>query len=139
MLKDQTQFEMIRKTHLDNIKPFRFSIVLLETIMNKKHLTCCWVIWISLNNKTVWICFCRDGRIKIIGGDNIEGLLISPNKLPYKILEVRKAEELLWLRSFICFIYFFMNGCCMGSSFPLNVSINRRNLQFKELTWKCLR
>ncbi|KAI0526907.1 hypothetical protein KFK09_002500 [Dendrobium nobile] len=28
-----------------------------------------------------------DGRIKIIGGDNIEGLLISPKKLPYKYLE----------------------------------------------------
>lgn len=28
-----------------------------------------------------------DGRIKIIGGDNIEGLLISPKKLPYKFLE----------------------------------------------------
>ncbi|XP_020246277.1 syntaxin-binding protein 5-like isoform X2 [Asparagus officinalis] len=28
-----------------------------------------------------------DGRIKIIGGDNIEGLLISPKKLPYKNLE----------------------------------------------------
>ncbi|CAA6654751.1 unnamed protein product [Spirodela intermedia] len=28
-----------------------------------------------------------DGRIKIIGGDNIEALLISPHKLPYKFLE----------------------------------------------------
>ncbi|XP_078435119.1 transducin family protein / WD-40 repeat family protein isoform X2 [Wolffia australiana] len=28
-----------------------------------------------------------DGRIKIIGGDNIEALLISPQKLPYKFLE----------------------------------------------------
>ncbi|KAH7677887.1 syntaxin-binding protein 5 [Dioscorea alata] len=28
-----------------------------------------------------------DGRIKIIGGDNIEGLLISPKKLPFKNLE----------------------------------------------------
>ncbi|XP_038980223.1 uncharacterized protein LOC103709502 isoform X2 [Phoenix dactylifera] len=28
-----------------------------------------------------------DGRIKIIGGDNIEGLLISPKKVPYKYLE----------------------------------------------------
>ncbi|XP_078160506.1 transducin family protein / WD-40 repeat family protein isoform X1 [Carex rostrata] len=28
-----------------------------------------------------------DGRIKIIGGDNIEGLLISPKKVPYKHLE----------------------------------------------------
>ena len=32
-------------------------------------------------------CF-RDGRIKIIGGDNIEGLFIFPNKLPFKFLEV---------------------------------------------------
>lgn len=28
-----------------------------------------------------------DGRIKIIGGDNIEALLISPKKLPYKNIE----------------------------------------------------
>ncbi|KAF9596445.1 hypothetical protein IFM89_011274 [Coptis chinensis] len=28
-----------------------------------------------------------DGRIKVIGGDNIEGLLISPNSLPFKSLE----------------------------------------------------
>uniref|UniRef100_A0A5B7B8W9 V-SNARE coiled-coil homology domain-containing protein n=1 Tax=Davidia involucrata TaxID=16924 RepID=A0A5B7B8W9_DAVIN len=28
-----------------------------------------------------------DGRIKVIGGDNIEGLLISPMQLPYKYLE----------------------------------------------------
>lgn len=28
-----------------------------------------------------------DGRIKVIGGDNIEGLLISPKKVPYKYLE----------------------------------------------------
>lgn len=31
---------------------------------------------------------CREGRIKVIGGDNIEGLLISPKQLPYKYLEV---------------------------------------------------
>lgn len=30
----------------------------------------------------------RDGRIKVIGGDNIEGLLISPKLLPFKYLEV---------------------------------------------------
>ncbi|KAL6953517.1 hypothetical protein U1Q18_046637 [Sarracenia purpurea var. burkii] len=29
-----------------------------------------------------------DGRIKVIGGDNIEALLISPKQLPYKYLEV---------------------------------------------------
>ncbi|CAD5172437.1 unnamed protein product [Musa acuminata subsp. malaccensis] len=28
-----------------------------------------------------------DGRIKVIGGDNIEGLLICPKKVPYKYLE----------------------------------------------------
>ncbi|KAJ1381193.1 WD40/YVTN repeat-like-containing domain superfamily, partial [Sesbania bispinosa] len=28
-----------------------------------------------------------DGRLKVIGGDNIEGLLISPKQLPYKYLE----------------------------------------------------
>lgn len=31
---------------------------------------------------------CRDGRIKVIGGDGIEGLLISPEQLPLKHLEV---------------------------------------------------
>lgn len=31
---------------------------------------------------------CRDGRIKVIGGDGVEGLLISPKQLPYKNLEV---------------------------------------------------
>lgn len=34
------------------------------------------------------MCLCRDGRIKVIGGDGIEGLLISPSQLPYKNLEV---------------------------------------------------
>uniref|UniRef100_A0A1D1Z041 Syntaxin-binding protein 5 n=1 Tax=Anthurium amnicola TaxID=1678845 RepID=A0A1D1Z041_9ARAE len=28
-----------------------------------------------------------DGRIKVLGGDNIEGLFMSPKKLPYKFLE----------------------------------------------------
>ncbi|XP_047152766.1 uncharacterized protein LOC124824377 [Vigna umbellata] len=28
-----------------------------------------------------------DGRLKVIGGDNIEGLLVSPKQLPYKYLE----------------------------------------------------
>lgn len=32
--------------------------------------------------------YCRDGRIKVIGGDGIEGLLISPKQMPYKNLEV---------------------------------------------------
>lgn len=36
-----------------------------------------------------------DGRIKIIGGDNIEGLLISPKKLPYKNLEFLHNRGLL--------------------------------------------
>ncbi|KAG8390116.1 hypothetical protein BUALT_Bualt01G0050100 [Buddleja alternifolia] len=34
-----------------------------------------------------------DGRIKVIGGDNIEGLLISPNALPFKNLEVWDLEK----------------------------------------------
>ncbi|KAM2566887.1 hypothetical protein TB1_009333 [Malus domestica] len=29
-----------------------------------------------------------DGRIKVIGGDGIEGLFISPKQLPYKYIEV---------------------------------------------------
>lgn len=36
-----------------------------------------------------------DGRIKIIGGDNIEGLLISPKKLPYKYLEFLDNKGLI--------------------------------------------
>ncbi|XP_019706287.1 lethal(2) giant larvae protein homolog SRO77 isoform X2 [Elaeis guineensis] len=36
-----------------------------------------------------------DGRIKIIGGDNIEGLLISPKKVPYKYLEFLYNHEFL--------------------------------------------
>ncbi|KAI5429332.1 hypothetical protein KIW84_034081 [Lathyrus oleraceus] len=30
---------------------------------------------------------CQDERLKVIGGDNIEGLLISSKQLPYKYLE----------------------------------------------------
>ncbi|KAJ0088580.1 hypothetical protein Patl1_31355 [Pistacia atlantica] len=36
-----------------------------------------------------------DGRIKVIGGDNIEGLLISPNQLPYKYLEFLQNQGFL--------------------------------------------
>ncbi|PIN19877.1 Tomosyn [Handroanthus impetiginosus] len=36
-----------------------------------------------------------DGRIKVIGGDNIEGLLISPKLVPYKYL------EFLWNQGFL--------------------------------------
>lgn len=33
-------------------------------------------------------CNYRDGRIKVIGGSNVEGLLFSPKPLPFKNLEV---------------------------------------------------
>ncbi|KAI8013684.1 Syntaxin-binding protein 5-like [Camellia lanceoleosa] len=36
-----------------------------------------------------------DGRIKVIGGDNIEALLISPKHLPYKYLEFLQNKGLL--------------------------------------------
>ncbi|XP_073142226.1 uncharacterized protein [Henckelia pumila] len=36
-----------------------------------------------------------DGRIKVIGGDNIEGLLISPKLLPYKYLEFLQNQGIL--------------------------------------------
>ncbi|KAJ1699009.1 hypothetical protein LUZ63_007521 [Rhynchospora breviuscula] len=36
-----------------------------------------------------------DGRIKIIGGDNIEGLLISPKKVPFKNLEFLQNQGFL--------------------------------------------
>lgn len=48
---------------------------------------------------------CRDGRIKVIGGDGIEGLLISPKQLPYKNIEVCIFASLksLKLRTDICY------------------------------------
>ncbi|CAM8949333.1 unnamed protein product [Rhodiola kirilowii] len=36
-----------------------------------------------------------DGRIKIIGGDNIEALLVSPKQLPFKYLEFLQNQGLL--------------------------------------------
>ncbi|KAK3126105.1 hypothetical protein QOZ80_7BG0613930 [Eleusine coracana subsp. coracana] len=36
-----------------------------------------------------------DGRIKIFGGDHIEGLLISPNSVPYKFLQFIQNQGLL--------------------------------------------
>ncbi|XP_070037873.1 uncharacterized protein LOC107786215 [Nicotiana tabacum] len=36
-----------------------------------------------------------DGRVKVIGGDNIEGLLISPKQLPYKYLEFLQNQGFL--------------------------------------------
>ncbi|KAI8557034.1 hypothetical protein RHMOL_Rhmol05G0302700 [Rhododendron molle] len=36
-----------------------------------------------------------DGRIKVIGGDNIEGLLTSTKKLPFKYLEFLQNQGLL--------------------------------------------
>lgn len=36
-----------------------------------------------------------DGRIKVIGGENIEGLLISPEKLPFKNLEFLQNQGFL--------------------------------------------
>ena len=45
--------------------------------------------WIEhLINFIVSFAHCRDGRIKVIGGDNLEGLLVSPKQLPFKNLEV---------------------------------------------------
>lgn len=40
------------------------------------------------NKKCLHVTICSDGRIKIIGGASIEGLLFSPKKLPYKYLQV---------------------------------------------------
>ncbi|GKU92133.1 hypothetical protein SLEP1_g5901 [Rubroshorea leprosula] len=36
-----------------------------------------------------------DGRIKVIGGDNVEGLLVSPKKLPFKYLEFLQNQGFL--------------------------------------------
>ncbi|PWZ53470.1 hypothetical protein Zm00014a_012416 [Zea mays] len=40
-------------------------------------------------------CYYLDARIKIFGGDNIEGLLISPKSVPYKFLQFIKNQGLL--------------------------------------------
>lgn len=39
---------------------------------------------------------CRDGRIKVIGGDNIEAILASPKQLPFKNLEVCGILFISW-------------------------------------------
>lgn len=39
-----------------------------------------WSLWLL-------VC-CRDGRIKVIGGDGIEGLFVLPEQVPIKFLEV---------------------------------------------------
>ncbi|KAE9618160.1 putative transcription factor WD40-like family [Lupinus albus] len=36
-----------------------------------------------------------DGRLKVIGGDNIEGILVSPKQLPYKFLEFLQNQGYL--------------------------------------------
>ncbi|KAL9365202.1 hypothetical protein Peur_043075 [Populus x canadensis] len=36
-----------------------------------------------------------DGRVKVIGGDNIEGLLVSPKTLPFKYLEFLQNQGIL--------------------------------------------
>ncbi|CAN1325791.1 Syntaxin-binding protein 5-like [Linum perenne] len=36
-----------------------------------------------------------DGRIKVIGGDNIEGLMVSPKQLPFKYLEFLQNQGFL--------------------------------------------
>ncbi|KAM2894700.1 hypothetical protein FF1_009906 [Malus domestica] len=36
-----------------------------------------------------------DGRIKVIGGDGIEGLFISPKQLPYKYIEFLQNQGYL--------------------------------------------
>ncbi|KAG8377035.1 hypothetical protein BUALT_Bualt09G0126200 [Buddleja alternifolia] len=43
-----------------------------------------------------------DGRIKLIGGENIEGLLVSPKLLPYKYLELSLPDA---------FVLSFSRGC----------------------------
>ncbi|KAJ0538568.1 hypothetical protein HanHA300_Chr08g0276471 [Helianthus annuus] len=41
-----------------------------------------------------------DGRIKLIGGDNIECLLISPNPVPLKSLEVFELDTFAFYTPF---------------------------------------
>ena len=56
----------------------------------------CFSIFIHANPVSSWVhahslsalLTARDGRIKIFGGDNIEGILISPKSVPYKFLQV---------------------------------------------------
>lgn len=54
----------------------------------------------------------RDGRIKVIGGDNIEAILASPKQLPFKNLEV--CGILLNKLRFIFRVILFQ--CCSGQN-----------------------
>lgn len=58
---------------------------------------CIWVkfLWLQDVLHYIFWFFYRDGRIKVIGGDNIEALLVSPQQLPYKYLEVFFTIKLL--------------------------------------------
>lgn len=64
---------------------------LLMGVLEELIVPC--ISWTTQLNMQVWtfvrsyFC-CRDGRIKVIGGDGIEGLFISPKPLPIKHLEV---------------------------------------------------
>lgn len=53
-----------------------------------------WHNFCSLNLISLFTC-CRDGRIKVIGGDSIEGLLVSPKQSTLKNLEVCALAESL--------------------------------------------
>ena len=59
----------------------------------------------------------RDGRIKVIGGDGIEGLLISPKQLPYKYIEV--SIYTIYYNIFpIIYVWFFFS-CSLSPSLVL--------------------
>lgn len=60
---------------------------------------------------SLWF-YCRDGRIKVIGGDGIEGLLISPKQLPYKHIEVSTFSIQLILMFASTFDRFKGEYCC---------------------------
>ena len=59
--------------------------------------------------------WCRDGRIKVIGGNNIEGLLVSPKQLPFKYLEVWKFKSGDEFTSFCPFSLLVVSFCLMHS------------------------
>lgn len=80
-----------------------------------------------------WCFHVRDGRIKVIGGDGIEGLLMSPNQSPYKYLEVKIVQFLKVSYKLITSFPFSCNAT--DSAFILTVSTEWR-LFSQHLQWQ---
>lgn len=83
-------------------------------------------------------CNYRDGRIKVIGGSNVEGLLFSPKPLPFKNLEVcnLSCAKSLCVSAYMHFSELRLRACgnsswCWGSQFcSQNIWLILRRLPF---------